>query len=179
MSLRDALLKAGAVNQKQVRKANRDLKQRRKQKQSRRDKKQVVEARQEETQKSQREERQQERLKARRESQVETEARARALRTRHLIEAHTVGFRDGPVRFHHLDRERRVALRMRLPWSIARGVRSGAYAVALLQRPFLDDAYVIIDRDTAEKVPDSVVFLNEEPPPETPENGLLEECLSS
>ncbi len=179
MSLRDALLKAGAVNQKQVRKANRDLKKKRKKEQSQRDKKRVVEARQQETRRDEKKQRQDERLKARKERQAATAASARALRTRHLLQAHAVGFRNGPVRFHHLDQEGRLALRMHLPWSLARGLRSGSYAVALLQRPFQDDSYVIIDRETAEKVPDALVFFNETSPPDTPENGLLEECLSS
>ena len=178
MSLRDALFNAGVVDKKKVKKVNRDLKKKRKKKQAHREKKKVLEAREQQQRDADRQARHEARLTARQESRAEAETRGRALRTRHIVQAHTVNYRMGPVRFHHVDGEGRLALKLRLPWSIARGLKEGRYAVARLERPYLEDAYVIIDRDAALRVPEALVFFNESPPEDLPENGLLEECLS-
>ena len=62
--------------------------------------------------------------------------------------------------------------------AIAHGLRAGQYAIALLEQPYQDPQYVIIDRESALKVPTALLFFNEVPPPDEPEHALLEDCLS-
>lgn len=178
MSLRDALLKSGAVSKKKVQQTNRELKKERKKKQAHREKKVVVETRQQQAEAAEKEARRQARLQARQESQAEASARGRALRVRHIVKGNAIQVRGGPVRFHHLDHERRLALKWNLPWSIAHGLRKGQYAIALLEQPYQEPEYVIIDRESALKVPSALLFFNEVPPPDEPEHALLEDCLS-
>jgi hypothetical protein len=178
MSLRDALLSAGVVKKKDVRQVNRELKKKRKKGQSKKDKKKVLQKQQAELVAAEKQAKLEERRAARNESRAEAQARGRALRTRHIVQAHEMRFRPGPVRFHHLTADGRLALKLNLPWSIAHGLKNGQYAVAVLSAPFQEDRYVVIDRASAERVPEALVFFNQTAPEDVPENGLLEECLS-
>ena len=162
MSLRDALLKAGAVSKKRVKKTERGLKQKRKSEQGQRDKKKHLRAREREEAEAARAQREASMRSARAQRRDRTETEARALRTRHLLEAHRIGVRTGKgTRFFFAHEG--VVKRLIVPWTIARGLRAGVYAIAVLERPYSDDEYVVIPAATAEQVEDKVLFRNLEP----------------
>ncbi|HJN78072.1 MAG TPA: DUF2058 family protein [Myxococcota bacterium] len=162
MSLRDALLKAGAVSKKRVKKTERGLKEKRRAEQGQRDKKKQIRARERQEAEAARAQREASMRSARAQRRDRTEKEARALRTRHLLEAHRIQVRTGKgTRFFFAHEG--VVKRLIVPWTIARGLRAGVYAIALLERPYVDDEYVVIPAATAEYVEDEVLFRNLEP----------------
>lgn len=187
MSLRDALLKAGAVNKKAVQKTERELKQQRKQHQGARERKSEVEARE----KAEAAQREQDRLArareaiARRESMAELSERARnarGVRVRQLLAAHGIEPQHGEVRFFVPSLDRTHLVRLELSWGLARALREGRMAVAAVERAYSDDPdYRVVNRLIAERVlsvdPRFIVFHNAEPPDDEAERLLLDEVL--
>jgi len=162
MSLRDALLKAGAVSKKRVKRTERELKKQRKKKQGAQDKKKLVQAREREAKQQEAARREAELRERRARQRDRTEAEARTLRRRHLLEAHRIRLGTGKgTRFFFVHQG--VVKRLIVPWTIARGLRAGAYAIAVMEQPFSDDDYVVLPAEVADRVPEAVLFRNLEP----------------
>lgn len=178
MSLRDALLKAGAVDKKKVREVERSLKEDRKQQQGHRERKHVVETRERETAEAQRERELRERLEARKARESEREVLARAQRVRQILRHHGIQPAGGPARFHHRDADGVLLPRLELPWTLARGLRSGRMALAALRADYSDEVdYLLVPREVAERVhalePGALVFFNAEAPDPADESEQL------
>lgn len=184
MSLRDALLKAGAVNQKKVAEVNRELKHERKQAQAQRERRTVLEAEAERARAEAAERRKQEVLTARRERQAQQGAAAARLRTQQLIRRYHLRYREGPARFYHPDLGGRHLLRLDLPERLAQELRAGALAVAALQPSWGGEPdYHLIPREVALRIVEqdagSVVFFNPQAPdPADPALQLLDEGVA-
>ncbi len=168
MSLRDALLKAGAVDKKKLRQTERELKRQRRKAEGSKDKKKKLLAAERAEKQAAFEARQAERLAARKRHEGESARAAAELRVRHLVKAHAIQTRGGGgTRFFFPMLDGRSIGRLRVPWSVARGLRAGDYGIAALTSPFGDPEYLIVDRQAAEKVHASsastLVFWNQEP----------------
>ncbi len=168
VSLRDALLKSGAIDKKKLRETERELKRQRKQDEGSRDKKKRLQAQERAARQAESEARQAQRLEARKRHESESSKAAAALRVRHLVKAHAIQTRGGGgTRFYFPMLDGKTIGRLRVPWTVARGLRAGDYAVAALTNPYSDPEYLIVDRVAAEKVHASsastLVFWNQEP----------------
>ncbi|MED5372925.1 MAG: DUF2058 family protein [Myxococcota bacterium] len=168
MSLRDALLKSGAVSGKQVKRANRQLKKSRKNKQASREKAKVVAQREQQEQEAARQaelDRKLQEAKAR--AALEQKA-ARALRLTHLIQGGHLRLSGGPARFFFVGLDGLHIQRMWVPFSVAQGLRAGAMAIAVLEQRYSEPEYVVVERQLALRIRElresALVFFNEEPP---------------
>ena len=167
MSLRDALLKAGAVNKNQKREAERDLKKNRKKKQGERERAKVVKRREQEAARLARQEKESAYVAARKRREGESAAAAAQLRVRHLIQAHGVQVKGGKgTRFYFPMLDGVTIGRLIVPWSVARSLRAGQSAIAALVLPYDDEVdYRIVPRAVAEDIrrvaARQIVFFNE------------------
>ncbi|MCP4808607.1 MAG: DUF2058 domain-containing protein [Proteobacteria bacterium] len=167
MSLRDALLKAGAVDKKQKRKVERDLKKSRKKSQGDRERAHVVRKREKAQARQEKERLKAERLKARKAREKGSAQEAAKLRVRHLIQAHGVHLKGGTgTRFYFPMMDGVTIGRLWTPWTIARSLRAGQSAIAALVVPYDDEVtYLVIPRDIALTIrasaPEQLVFFNE------------------
>lgn len=184
MSLRDALLKAGAVSNKKVAEVNRQLKDERKHAQAQREKKTLSEARAEQERREAAEHRLRELAEARRQREALHGAEAARLRTRELIRSHRLRFADGPARFWHPAVDGVGLLRLDLPWPLARELRAGRLAVAVLEPSWGGEPeYHLLPRGIADRIaeqdPRAVVFCNPTvPDPDDPTLRLLDEDVA-
>lgn len=181
MSLRDALLKSGAVSKKQVKGTERRLKKERKQKQSSKEKARLVAQRKATAQAKAQAEATQAKLQERIALSKVEAAAAQKLRLVHLIQGGHLRLSGGPARFFFVGLDDKTVQRLWVSWTVARGLRSGALAIAILERRHVQDNYVVIDRALAEQVldiqPRSIRFFNLTPPPDSPELGLLDDWV--
>ncbi len=142
MSLRDQLLKKGLVSKKQAQKAERELKQARKQDQGHRRKKKAVEAEQKAAEIAERDAA----LEARRAQRLERdEAKAqveRALRIRNLVWGNRIRV-GGKQPFWHPSLDRTQLLRMDVSLRAAEQLRRGELAIAAFDHGNRVD-YVVI-----------------------------------
>lgn len=181
MSLRDALLKSGAVSKKQAQASERQARRERNKKKGNRKKQKALRAEEAAAASAQREAQLAERVAARRALREAQEAAARTHRARQLIRQHGFeGVRGGPVRFHHRGLAGGGLHRMELPWSVARALREGRMAIAGLSHPFSEQIeYYIVPLHVVERLesvlPEAVVFHNDPPPAESPELGFIDE----
>ena len=95
MSLRDALLKSGAVSKKKVKQVERDLKNQRKKAQGHQERKNAVAKREKAEARRLAAERRAERAAAVAERRDRSAEEARVLQRRHLLEAHRIQVRTG------------------------------------------------------------------------------------
>lgn len=181
MSLRDALVKAGAVDKKKVREVERELKQERKQQQAHRERKHIVEAKAREEAREARERLERERLAARKAREQSHDAAARRQSIRQMLRHHGLQPAGGPARFYHRSHDGRLLLRLDLPWTLARALRIGGLGLAALENEYADEVvYLLIPRQVAERIasldPSNLVFFNATPPdPADPAETLLDE----
>ena len=170
MSLRDQLLKAGLVNKKKVRQANRQLKKKRRAEQGSRSSKKARQRAEEqaaEAAKAQRAERvRAERAKAH--ARKEQEARRRAIQT--WLRTHRVPMRAGNQLFFHLAANRKKLVRCMFPESVVMELRRGRLAVAWDGPSSRDPDYLLLPDRTAARIaelaPQRLLFWNAQPPPE-------------
>ena len=181
MSLRDALLKSGAVSKKQVKGTERRLKKERKQKEASKEKARLVAQREAQAQAKAKAEATQAKLEERIALAKIEAAAAKKLRLVHLIQGGHLRLSGGPARFFFVGRDDKTVGRLWVPWTVARGLRSGALAIAILQQRHEDDDYVVIERALAEQVlgihPPAIRFFNTTPPEDLPELGLLDDWM--
>ncbi|MFT5586461.1 MAG: hypothetical protein ACI9VR_004060 [Cognaticolwellia sp.] len=181
MSLRDALLKSGAVSNKQVKGTERRLKKERNQKQSSKEKAKLVAKREAKAQANAQAEATQAKLEERIALAKIEAAVAQKLRLVHLIQGGHLRLSGGPARFFFVGRDDKTVQRLWVPWMVARGLRSGALAIALMEQRHVEDSYVVIERALAEQVlgiqPRSIRFFNVTPPEDLPELSLLDDWL--
>lgn len=181
MSLRDALLKSGAVSKKQVKGTERRLKRERKQKESSKEKARLVAKREAEALAKAKAEAIQAKLEERIALAKIEAAAAQKLRLVHLIQGGHLRLSGGPARFFFVGVDDKTVLRLWVPWTVARSLRSGALAIAILQQRHVEDDYVVIERALAEQVmglhPPSIRFFNATPPEDLPELGLLDDWV--
>ena len=178
MSLRDQLLKAGVVDKKKVQEVNRDLKKERKETQAQREARAVVESREaaerQAAAQAERERRQAE--KAAREAAREAAERQRSVGN--LLRAYRLPDKAGPQPFYHWAADRTHIHRLSLPESWAWDLRRGRLAVAWSGEGPEDPQYLVLPRETAERVllmdPARILFVNPAPP--DPDDPSLELC---
>lgn len=163
MSLRDALLKSGAVDKKAKQQADRALKQARKREQAQQQRKRDLERAAREQAAAAAQDAEAARMARRVQRQEERADATRQLRVRHLISHHRLPLDRGEVRFFHKDVDGRRLHKLRVPTRIAEGLRQGALGIACLESPDADPEYVVLAREPAERVaaldPRVVVFL--------------------
>lgn len=181
MSLRDALLKSGAVSKKQVSSTERRLKRERKKQQANKEKARLIAQREAKAKAEAQERAAQAKLAERiRLSKIEAAA-ARKLRLVHLIQGGHLRISGGPARFFFVGLDDKTVQRLWLPWQVARGLRAGALAIATLERRHEEADYVVIERALAEQVrdihPPALRFFNQSPPEDLPELGLLDDWV--
>jgi uncharacterized protein YaiL (DUF2058 family) len=181
MSLRDALLKSGAVSKKQVKGTERRLKAERRKKQASKEKAKLVAKREAEALAKAKAEAAQAKLEQRIALARIEAAAAQKLRLVHLIQGGHLRLSGGPARFFFVGRDERTVHRLWVPWKVAQGLRSGALAIAILQQRHVEDDYVVIERALAEQVlgihPPAIRFFNLTPPEDLPEHGLLDDWI--
>lgn len=167
MSLRDALLQAGAIDKKKKKQVERDLKNKRKKKQGDRERASVIRRREKAEAKARAQEARERRTTERKRREDAAAVAAAHLRTRHLVAAHGVHTkgRNG-TRFYFPMLDGVTVGRLWVPWTVARSLRSGQHAVAGLVHPYDDEVeYLVIPRDIAltirASLANTVVFFNE------------------
>lgn len=184
MWLRDALLKSGAVSKKQVKGAERRLKQERKKRQASKKKaKQAAQQAAAEAAKAKQaalDARLQERIAL---ARIERAA-AQRLRLIHLLQGGHLRLSGGPARFFFVGRDDKTVERLWVPWAVAQGLRAGALAIASLEQRHMPATYVVIERALAEQVlslhPPAIRFFNATPPQaEDPALGLLDDWIGA
>ena len=170
MSLRDQLLKAGVVNKKKVRQANRQLKKQRRTEQGERQSKKAL-ARAAKAEAAAR--------LAERAAKVEADkARARAIREReaqqravHMwLRTHRIPPREGNQLFFHRSARAPRLVRCMLPESVVMELRRGGLAVAWDGPSSAAPEYLLLPDTTARRLaelaPERLVFLNTQSPPD-------------
>ena len=164
MSLRDQLLAKGLATKKDARKANRDLKKKRKQKQSKREKRSITEAKERQKTASQQAKKLAERQQERRVREVAREADERALRVLQMIQGNRIGH-QGRTIFHFKKRCGRKVGRMEVSEKVAWMLRCGEAAIAGYEERG-QEVYVVISGKAARRISeldgDSILFLTEE-----------------
>lgn len=157
MSLRDQLLKAGLVSEKDARKADREKKQQRRQQQGHKKKQRALKAEEEARAKAEREAELARTLEERRRHEEERERVERENRVRQLVHGNRMGAR-GPYRFHFRDgvRIESLAVSEKMAWKL----RCGECAIAV--DPDQPGRYHVITARAAEKLeilaPEVVLF---------------------
>ena len=170
MSLRDQLLKAGLVNKKKVRQANRQLKKNRKKTQGARKSKQELAA----DAKSAEAKRQAElRAKVLAERGRRREIRLREEQQRAVqswLRTHRIPLREGNQLFFHRSARGPRLHRCLFPESTVLELRRGRLAIAWDGPSSQAPEYVLLPDVTARRLlelaPERVVFFNPQPPPE-------------
>ena len=170
MSLRDQFLKAGIVDKKKVARANRDLKNKRRNDGAERESRQARKARESERKTQER---------AAREQRLRAEAADRAVAERgmekrrvvgSLLRANVLPHRSGQQPFWFLCADRKTILRLQIPGSWAHDLRAGRLAVVWLgDDPHPERAEHRVLRADAvprirEHAPERLLFWNEHPP---------------
>lgn len=171
MSLRDQLLSAGLVDKSAVRKANRDLKKKRKKRQGKREKKSVVAARQRAEAEAAQQARA-EKVRAERAQELarrEAHSRKRALRS--LLRSHRLPSREGNQLFFHRAAHGPGVVRNMWPESWVDGLCKGTLAVVWAGPTRKDPDYVVVPESVARRLqasaPQRIVHFNAEPIPPT------------
>lgn len=183
MSLRDALVKAGAVSKKRKAATERELKRQRKKRQGNQERKGVIARRERDARKAAEAERLA-KVRAARRARHDIDAKhARSMRALHLITAHQQPIGMGRARFYFVGLDGVHVQRLWVPWRVARGLRAGALAICALEHRFDQVEYVVVPRAIALNVrdlkPAVVRFLNETPAdPDDPENGFIDDLGS-
>ena len=153
MSLRDQLIAKGLVSKKQARKANQDLKRRRKAEQGSRKRERELQRKREAEAKAEAEARSQ----ARRERNVAQRQEEEARRGEQIVAGNRVGAR-GPIPFHFRKRDGKRLGRMSLSQRAAFELRCGRAGIAWLT----GEEYVVVTgkgaRKLAEVAPERLVF---------------------
>jgi len=168
--MRDQLLKAGLVNKKKVRQANRQLKNKRKKQQGQRQSKKSIQSAAKAAEAAR---------KAEQKAKVDAErARRRAIREREerqravqmWLRTHRVPLREGNQLFFHKSARGPRLVKCLLPESIVLELRRGRLAVAWDGPSSADPEYVLLPDLTARRLlelaPERLLFFNTEPPPE-------------
>jgi len=168
--MRDQLLKAGLVNKKKVRQANRQLKNKRKKQQGQRQSKKSIQSAAKAAEAAR---------KAEQKAKVDAErARRRAIREREerqravqmWLRTHRVPLREGNQLFFHKSARGQRLVKCLLPESIVLELRRGRLAVAWDGPSSADPEYVLLPDLTARRLlelaPERLLFFNTEPPPE-------------
>ncbi len=151
--LRDQLLKSGLVNEKQVKKAQRE-----KHKEQRAPHGKPVASEQQQSLQQRQTEKQERDRQLNQQRREESERRALAAQARQLIEAHRLARIEGELPFHFNDsgKVKRLLLDSRTRDQLANGL------LAIVR---LDAGYEMVPRETAEKIrqrdPAALVLLNE------------------
>lgn len=182
MSLRDALLKSGAVSKKQVKGTERRLKRERKKQEASKEKAKLVARREAEARERAQAAATQAKLEERIALAKIERAAAQKLRLIHLLQGGHLRLSGGPARFFFVGRDQRTIERLWLPWSVARGLRAGALAIASLEQRHVEASYVVIERPLAEQVqaihPPSIRFFNVTPADDAdPALGLVDDWV--
>jgi uncharacterized protein YaiL (DUF2058 family) len=180
MSLRDALVKAGAVSKKRKAATERELKRQRKKKQGSQERKGVVARRERDARKAAEAKRLQAVRDARQARHAVDALHARGMRVLHLLTAHRQQVGMGRARFYFVGLDGLHVQRLWVPWKVARGLRAGALAICALEHRFDQVEYVVVPRAIALNVralkPAAVRFLNDTPAdPEDPQNGFIDD----
>ncbi|MBT3219655.1 MAG: DUF2058 family protein [Proteobacteria bacterium] len=150
MSLRDQLLAKGLVSKKDVRKANQDLRKKRREGQGARKKKRQLKAEKAAAQAAAKEARDKARLEQRQAHEYATSEREHELRVEQIIRGSQLGSR-GKASFYHKDAEGRFLLRLSVSEGVAHLLRVGEAAVATL-REKRGSRYFIIRKKAAQKL---------------------------
>ena len=129
MSLRDQLLAKGLATKKDARKANRDLKKKRKQKQAKREKRNVLEARERDSAQAAQSKKQEERQIARKEREAEREVGEQSLRVKQIIMGNRIAH-QGRTIFHFKKSCKRRIGRLEVSEKVAWMLRCGEAAIA-------------------------------------------------
>ena len=170
MSLRDQLLKAGLVNKKKIRQANRQLKKKRKKGQGERKGKQEL-AREAQAAETARQDALRAKVEAdrvRRRAVREQEERRRAVQM--WLRTHRVPLREGNQLFFHRSARGPRLHRCLFPESTVLELRRGRLAIAWDGPSSQDPEYVLLPDLTARRLfevaPERIVFFNRVPPPD-------------
>jgi len=170
VSLRDQLLKAGLVDKKKVRQANRQLKKKRRKAQGSRASKKAQQTAEQQAAAARQAERAG-KVRAQRAKAFERqqqEARRRAVHT--WLRTHRVPMRDGNQLFFHLAADRKKVVRCMFPESVVMELCAGRIAVAWDGPSSGDPDYLLLPDRTAarlaELAPERLLFWNAEPPDE-------------
>ncbi|HCH65763.1 MAG: hypothetical protein CL927_19270 [Deltaproteobacteria bacterium] len=170
MSLRDQLLKAGLVNKKKVRQANRQLKKsRRKGQGERKGKRELAQAAQnaEDARKADLRAKAEAARVRRREARLRDERR-RAVKA--WLRTHRVPMREGNQLFFHGSARGPRIHRCLFPESTVLELRCGRLAIAWDGPSSSDPEYILLPDRTAHRLlelaPERLVFFNHEPPPD-------------
>ena len=167
MSLRDQLLKAGIVNQKKVRQANRQLKKKRKVEQGQRQSRRQVErtAQAEEATRRAAQEEKGAAERARRREIREREETRRAVQM--WLRTHRIPLRNGNQLFFHRSARGPRIVRCEFPESVVWELVRGRMAIAWDGPSSADPEYILIPDRTAQRLqelaPERVLFFNAEP----------------
>jgi uncharacterized protein YaiL (DUF2058 family) len=178
MSLRDQLLKAGLVDKKQVQKANRKLKNSRRNEQSTRDRKTTVDSREAELQARQTVRIKEERHARRKESE---ELRDRANMKRlvgNLVRSYGQSIPVGRHVFFYKMPDGQRLQRAQVPLETAVDLRSGKLAIGWTG-PEDEPDFLLLPAEVAQRIlnhePDRILFFNVETPKSSdPSEGLAD-----
>lgn len=178
MSLRDSLLKAGVVSQKDVRRVNQEQEAERKKAKAEREGREERERKEAEEAKRAREEANAAIIAARRAREREEELAAVRRRVSHLIRDYQLRTRGGNQPFWHRAPDglhiHKLMMNDRMAWELM----TGRIAISWMGEP-ADPSYLLLPREVALRIlelePGRVLFFNPEPAPrDDPSERLLE-----
>ncbi len=178
MSLRDSLLKAGVVSQKDVRRLNQTEAADRKKAKAERENREERERREAEQAKMAREEAAAQIIAARRAREREEELAAARRRVNHLIRDYQLRTRGGNQPFWHRTPDGRHVHKLMMNDRMAWELVAGRIAVSWTGDP-ADPSYILLPRDAVDRIlelePSRILFFNAEAPSkDDPSERLLE-----
>jgi uncharacterized protein YaiL (DUF2058 family) len=172
MSLRDQLLKAGIVDRKKVRSANRDLKKKRREDQASRDSKKEIAAREAAEAAARKAAEEARRAQDAADRKAAETAMERRRAVERLLRDYSLAPRPGQQRFWFVTADRKTVLKLEIPLSWAHDLRAGALAIVWLgDDPHPERAEHRVFRGEAvarlrQHAPERVLFFNDAPPPD-------------